>query len=120
MNYVYHRNKPYYGDTTAIITEDASAYVMITQFDGNKDIAVIHDLVVLKDRRGEGIGSLILEEAVAEAGRLGAGYARLAVEPNSWLEEWYKRHGFMKVDAIKDREHIFNVLERPLINMVTL
>ena len=114
MNYVYHRNNPPYGDTTTIITEDASAYVMITQFNATKDIAVLHDLVVLKDRRGEGHGSAILEEAVAEAKRMGVSAVRLSVEPKSWLEEWYKRHGFQETGQVEDMGSKFNVLERKL------
>lgn len=115
MNYVYHRNKPPYGDTTTIITEDASAYVMITRFNSTaKDTAVIHDLVVLKERRGEGLGSALLEEAVAEAGRIGATKVRLSTEPDSWLEEWYMRHGFQETGEVEDLGHKFNVLERKI------
>ena len=114
MNYVYHRNKPPYGDTTTIITEDASAYVMITQFNATADTAVLHDLVVLKDRRGQGLGSALLEEAVAEAGRIGVRRVRLSVEPDSWLEEWYKRHGFQETGQVEDLGQKFNVLERPI------
>ena len=114
MSYVYHRNTPAYGGTTTIITEDASAYVMITVFNGKEDIAVIHDLVVLKDRRGEGLGSRILEEAVEEAKRMGADVVRLSVEQKSWLEEWYKRHGFQETGEVEDLGKVFNVLERPL------
>lgn len=114
MNYVYHRNKPPFGDTTTIITEDASAYVMITRFNETEDTAVLHDLVVLKDRRGQGLGSALLEEAVAEAGRIGVRRVRLSVEPDSWLEEWYKRHGFQETGQVEDLGKVFNVLERPL------
>ncbi|MBR6305736.1 MAG: GNAT family N-acetyltransferase [Bacteroidales bacterium] len=114
MNCVYHRNKPPYGYTTTIITEDASAYVMITQFDETKETAVIHDLVVLKDRRGEGLGSKLLEEAIAEAGRMGADTARLSVETGSWLAEWYKRHGFHETGDVEDLGKKFIVLERSI------
>lgn len=114
MNYVYHRNKAPYGDTTTIITEDASAYVMVTVLNGKENVAVVHDLVVLKDRRGEGLGSALLEEAVNEAKTMGAEMARLSVEPGSWLEEWYKRHGFMDTGQVEDLCRTFNVLERPL------
>ena len=72
MNYVHHNNKAPYGETHTIITEDASAYVMITIFSESEHIAAIHDLAVLKERRGEGLGSAILEEAILEAERMGA------------------------------------------------
>ena len=112
MNKVFHRNKTHYGNTTAIITEDASAYVMVTIFNHDKRNAMIHDLVVLKERRGEGIGREMLEEAVLEAGRMGAEMVRISVEPNSWLEEWYKRHGFEHVSQFEHEGSNFNVLER--------
>lgn len=111
MNIVYHRNKAPYGDITALLTEDASAYVMITIFNEDKGMAVIHDLVVHKDRRGEGLGRLLLEEAVAEAKRMGADAVRLSAEPGSWAEEWYKRHGFQKTGQVEDLGHLLNVLE---------
>lgn len=100
MNYVYHRNKPTYGDTTTIITEDASAYVMLTIFSNEKSVAVLHDLVVLKERRGEGLGSSMLEQAVLEAERMGAKVVRLGCEKNSWLQEWYTRHHFETIGEV--------------------
>lgn len=114
MDKVYHRNKAPYGRTSTIIAEDASAYVMVTVFDTNKDTAVIHDLVVHRDRRGEGLGSEELEAAVAEAERMNAKAVRLSVEPGSWLEEWYKRHGFHATGEVEDMGRKLNVLERSL------
>lgn len=98
MNYVHHNNKAPYGETHTIITEDASAYVMITIFSEREHIAAIHDLAVLKERRGEGLGSAILEEAILEAERMGAKVAVIGCEKNSWLEEWYTRHGFETIE----------------------
>lgn len=114
MNYVYHKNRAPYGDTTTIITEDASAYVMVTIFIGRENVAVIHDLVVLKERRGEGLGRSMLDEAVNQAKAMGAEVARLSVERGSWLEEWYKRHGFCETGEVEDLGLIFNVLEKSL------
>lgn len=114
MNKVYHKNTTPYGHTTAILLGDASAYVMLTRFKTNTHVAVIHDLVVLKERRGEGLGRELLEEAVAEAGRMGVDAVRLSVEPGSWLEGWYKRHGFRETGEVEDLGKKYNVLERTL------
>lgn len=112
-NKVYHRNETYYGRTTTILLGDAAAYAMVTMFNNNSGVAVIHDLVVLKERRGEGLGREMLEEACEEAKRMGADYIRLAVEPESWLEEWYKRHGFENAGTLIQEGLTFNVLEKP-------
>ena len=114
MNKVFHRNKTPYGKTTAILIGDASAYVMVTRFYTNSQVAVIHDLVVLRERRGEGLGNELLEEAVAEAGRMGADAVRLSVEPGTWVEDWYKRHGFHETGEVENYGQVFTVLEKGL------
>ena len=115
MNKVVHSNKTPYGRTSAIILEDGYAYVMVTIMESNSGDALIHDIVVHKDRRGEGLGRLLLEEACEEARNLGAKVAILSVEPGSWLEEWYIRHGFNPTGAVEKiygNEHI--VLQKEL------
>ena len=115
MNKVYHINSTYYGQTATIIIEDGYAYVMVTIMRNNPEDAIIHDLVVHQDRRGEGLGRELLDEAVEMAGAMGAKVAILSVEPGSWLEEWYGRHGFKDTGATEtvfDVEH--KVLQRTL------
>lgn len=112
MNKVVHRDNTVYGKTSTIILADGYAFVMITTFDGNPEVAIIHDLRVHKDRRGEGLGRELLEEAYKEAERIGAKYARLSVKKGTWAEEWYKRHGFYEVGGDEMLvDHI--VLEKP-------
>ena len=114
MNKVFHRNDTFYGRTTVIILADGYALVLVSVMQDNPEIAVIHDLMVHKDRRGEGLGSKLLDEACKEGERIGAQVIMLSVEPDSWLEEWYKRHGFRDIGR---KETIFgethNVLEKP-------
>lgn len=113
MNKVYHYNNAPYGKTVAILLEDASGYVMVTQFDNNPEIAVIHDLVVLKDRRGEGLGRELLLEAINITNYpLLASSARLSAEPGSWVEGWYKRHGFKIVGQVEEYGQVLDILER--------
>jgi len=56
--------------------------------------AYIHDLVVDNSLRGLGMGNLLLADAIEEAENGGAEVARLTVQPQTWMEEWYERNGF--------------------------
>lgn len=113
MNKVIHTNRTPFGRTTTIILADGYAYVMVSIMDDNPIVAVIHDLTVHKERRGEGLGRMLLEEATQEAGKIGVTVARLAVKPNSWLAEWYKRHGFVEIGPAElPPDHI--VMEKDL------
>lgn len=112
MNKLIHRNNAFFGRTHTIILADGNAYAMVTIMDTNKSVAILHDLTVYKDKRGEGLGSAVLEEACDEAGRMGADAVWLSVEPNSWLEEWYKRHGFNPLTMENYEGHMNTVMER--------
>ena len=94
MNKIVHRNPAFWGRTSTIIIADGYGFVMVSQLNDNKPVAVIHDLIVHKDRRGEGLGRELLEDAEEEAREMGALAIRLSCDKGSWLEEWYKRHGF--------------------------
>ena len=111
MNKVVHNNETFYGKTATIILDDGYAYVMVSIMQNNPDIAVIHDLVVHKDKRGEGLGKELLNEACKLGEEMGAEFIMLSVMPDSWLEEWYKRHGFRDIG---ERETIFGVAHKVL------
>ena len=109
MNKVVHENKTYFGRDNTIVLADGYAYVMVAVYDGYEDMAGIHDLVVHKDKRGEGLGRTLLAEAEEEGRRMGATIARVIAEHGSWLEEWYGRHGYERVSvqgygAIMDKD----------------
>ena len=106
MNKIVHANKTVYGRTHTIILDDGYAYVMVSIMEDNPDIAVIHDLVVHRDKRGHGLGTLLLEDACKEGMDMGAEFIMLSVLPSSWLEEWYKRHGFRDIGK---KETVFGV-----------
>ena len=111
MNKLFHRNKAHYGHTSTIVLDDGNGLVSVTIMNGREDMAVIHDLIVMKNKRGEGLGRALLEEACAEAAGLGAKTVRLSVAPGSWLEEWYKRHGFQEIGEV-EYDGLFVVLEK--------
>ena len=114
MNKIIHRNKTYYGQNNTIIIDNGNAYSMVSVLNENPSAAVIHDLAVHEGKRGKGLGTAILEASCEEANQMGADCIRLCVEPNSWVEEWYKRHGFKETG---ENEVIcgtlFTILEKP-------
>lgn len=91
--------------------DNGYALVMVSVLDENKSVAVIHDLIVHSDRRGIGLGRALLEEACKEGKRMGADTLSLSAAPGSWLEEWYKRHGF---EYVRFSPSFGNVLQKPV------
>ena len=109
MNKVVHINSTFYGKTATIILDDGYAYVMVTILKDTPSVAAIHDLVVHIDKRGQGLGGILLEEACKAGEGMGADTIMLSVIPGSWLEEWYKRHGFRDIG---EKETVFGVMHR--------
>ena len=112
MNRIIYNEKTFFGEVTTEIIADGYGFVMVTVMDSNKEVGLIHDLCVHKTRRGEGLGRVLLEDACKIAGEMGAKVARLSVKSGSWLEEWYKRHGFVGSEKIKEiANHV--LMEKP-------
>lgn len=74
-------------------------------FGADTDAFVIHDIAIPSDRRGRGLGTLLLGEIVEAADRHGA---NLHVEPaltrdgvlDLGVSEWYARAGFAWNDPV--------------------
>ena len=72
------------------------ALVTVSVFEDEDDKrAFIHDLIVHESIRGFGFGDKLLNDACHEAKKAGAEVAEIGVQPQSWMEEWYERRGFM-------------------------
>lgn len=112
MNKVIHRETNAWGRTSTIIIAGGFAFVMITVSDDNKDVAIIHDLVVHESRRRKGLGDKLLNEALNEALNMGADVIRLSVEPGSWMEGWYSSRGFAQEGVTTFRGQQIMVMEK--------
>ena len=111
MNKVIHRESNAWGRTSTIILAGGFAFVMVTVLDRDKDVAVIHDLIVHESRRKKGLGTKLLNEAMKEAMNMGAEKIILSVEPVSWLVTWYFKHGFVLNRREEYDGHDYLVLE---------
>ena len=95
MDKVVIDGKSLFGRTAYISREGGNGLVMVTVSKDSPDVAVMHDLIVHENMRGNGLGDRLVDDAIEEAGKLGADRLRLSVEPLTWTEEWYERRGFM-------------------------
>ena len=112
MNRVILRESAFWGRSSVIILAGGYGFVMVSVLDSARDVAVVHDIIVHESRRRKGIGNRLLKEAGDEAERLGADRIRLSVEPESWMADWYRRHGFMLTDVTELDSHLCLVMER--------
>ena len=102
------------GRSVYITRYQGNALVMLTILNGNGDFGVIHDLIVHKDWRNAGIGEQLLNAACEEAEKLGLSRVRIAVEPQTWMEEWYERKGFMFTGFSTINGTLCSIMEKDL------
>ncbi|MGW0038635.1 GNAT family N-acetyltransferase [Gordonia sp. NPDC003376] len=78
-------------------------------------VALLDELYTVPDHRGEGLGSVVLELAVVEATRRGAGEFEIEVdEPDVDAHRFYERHGFPTRDPVSgDRAFVLRRELRP-------
>lgn len=91
---VIHKNTWCWGRTHTIIIRNGHGLVNVSVENDNPKAASIHGLSVTEDYRRLGIGRALIMEAEQEAREMGATRVGIATEPNSWLEDWYKRLGY--------------------------
>jgi len=108
------RESSFWGQTSVVIMASGYGFVMVTVTDRESDVAVVHDLVVHKGWRRKGLGNALLEEACEEAYRMGADVVRLSVEPDSWQEGWYSRHGFRPTESKVFEDHALRIMEKEI------
>ena len=85
---------------------------LVSVASSDKTTAVLHDIVVQADRRGEGIGSALVKKAEDTAVEMGASVLRLAVEPGAWMLDWYDKLGFRAVYINRYQGRRFIVMEK--------
>jgi ribosomal protein S18 acetylase RimI-like enzyme len=61
---------------------------------------VVVDIVVLSRHRGQGIGTALMQEVLADAGAAGVGVGLTVTAHDQRLIGWYERLGFVPVEEI--------------------
>lgn len=89
-----HRNIWRWGRKDTIVIADGRALCQLSVEDENPAVAHLSDVIVLESARGYGLGNDLLEAAKEHAREMGAKMLCLWADPEQWMVEWYKRHGF--------------------------
>ncbi|MGE3619735.1 MAG: GNAT family N-acetyltransferase [Acidimicrobiia bacterium] len=77
-------------------------------------VALLDELYVVPERRGEGIGSSMLGLVVAEARAVGAGLVEIDVDEGDVdAQRFYRRHGFTEVDPDTGERALYFSQELP-------
>lgn len=90
----------------AVLAEDAAGFAFVTLrpaiwFDG--PVAVLDELYVIPDRRGEGIGTALVAAVRDELRRRGCVELHINVdEVDTAARRFYERHGFVNVEPGTD------------------
>ena len=79
-------------------------------YDDDKETAYLSDVHVESPKRGVGIGNKILNLAEKEARKWNYTRICLKVLSNSWMHEWYKRHGYYDI-VYNDSEYVWMRLD---------
>lgn len=106
----YH-NEWTWGTSDTIIFRDARGFIEITHRNTDQ-YAYISNLNVFASEHNRGRGRILLHLALSEIKEvLGLKFAMLQVVPDSWVEEWYKRNGFSRLN---EGENGFVEMIKPL------
>lgn len=93
---VLHHNIWWWGECYTLILDGGDALVNVSIENRHPEKALIHDLIVLESRRGNGYGNALLKNALKIAKKHGCDVAELTCD-KQWVEDWYKRKGFVEV-----------------------
>ncbi len=116
MKFIKHENTWPWGRSTIIITNDACGTVTVQFSQSFPDEGFITSLSVHKSKRNKGYGNMLLAEAEKYALENGVTQTALRCDPNSWVIEWYKRHGYvLEGFTFGEDEDMFPILSKKLI-----
>lgn len=89
-----HRNIYKWGESETIVVEDGDGFIKIQYDNDLPENGFIESLSVISGKRRMGMGKLLLKAAELKIAEKGKKYARLYVEKDTWLVDWYLRNGY--------------------------
>ena len=97
-----HRNIWNWGRGDIIVIADGRALCTVSVEDENPAVAYLSDVSVCESSRRMGFGNELLELSKEHAREMGAKMLCLWADPEQWMVEWYKRHGFKQQRVYDD------------------
>lgn len=89
-----HRNIWRWGRKDTIVIADGRALCQLSVEDENPAVAHLSGVSVCESSRRMGLGNELLELSKQHAREMGAKMLCLWADPEQWMVDWYKRHGF--------------------------
>jgi len=93
---VIHVNQWPWGRKDTIVIANGYALCELSIEKNNPSVAYLSDVIVLQLARGRGYGNQLLDLAKKHAREMGAKMLCLWADPEQWVVDWYKRHGFIQ------------------------
>lgn len=114
MEFIKHVNEWYWGKSMTIVMDNGLAFVTINLYDDEPKYANISGLTVHKIIRHHGYGTIMLKEAEQEIKKLGYNTIYLACQKDSWIEEWYKRKGYVNCGDDPNGDGYLSLMKKSL------
>lgn len=105
IEFIYHHKKSSWGRSVLIMAAGGVAFARIYWYNNDEKTAYLDMLSVNEEYRKCGIGTELQKIRELIAISTGATEARLWVDKDSWMHEWYKRRGYTDY---ADYEHVEN------------
>ena len=109
-----HKNKWIWGKTIYLIVNSGIGIVSLSLDNNYPGICFLSGLSVVEDHRKKGYGNRLLGLAEQEAKDNGCTEIILSCEKNTFVPEWYKRHGYELLEGKKIQDTEYYTLTKKL------
>lgn len=96
--YLTHFTEESWGASLYIFTKDGKGLIRLSVESDPlyEDFVTLSDFSIEEDQRGSGIGKEMINDCFNYCKEQGFKKMTLGVEPDSWVEKWYEKLGFIK------------------------
>lgn len=105
MDVIIHKNEWYWGRKVTVVIDGGRGLCHVSVEDDDRSVAYLTDVIVHPEVRRNGLGNRLLELAKQRARIMDADKLFLWVYPNTWMQDWYVRHGF-KLSHVDDNGNV--------------
>lgn len=102
MAAIIHKNIWHWGRGDIIVIANGCGLCTVSVEDDNPNVAYLSGVSVCESSRRMGLGNELLKLSKQHAREMGAKMLRLWADPEQWVVDWYKRHGFTQQCVFDD------------------
>lgn len=94
-----------FGKVWYIDSPDCSFRFAMYRYDDDLETVYVSNIFVDEEKRGNGLGNMILDTATSMSKELGAKTMCLKVKKDSFAHQWYMRHGYTDIETDSENEN---------------